>query len=1214
MLLGTASGFVVECLETYYPKSPRYYLANPDDLFCDWTHERDWMYLNLWGRLAYDPNTPDAVFDAMVTDRFGEIGASLVRSWKAAGRIISTAFSAFSLGPDHRNHAIELEWGGNTAGYIAGEPFDSHLFKSTREALADGLTGARDGRISPWEAAALLRADAAIAEQASAIPLFAAPQSEQKRLKELITACTQAAHLGRYYAERFLSAFRAAQAEGGMKEAAGKSTFHMREAEKEWGSLASCSFYKPFTERLRMHTNTFHWEQELPKVRAEADRLALIAASVPDSLPPLPPRPPLPSIQLKVLPETVSMALKAAGITKAWALVKPLPSSAFFHKCAMTRRGDLFVREFHRDPWGHAVAAEVERDGRTERIPGLHGDAPYLVIPSKTGLTPLLYSSAEALTFLDPALISPSKYGVLLVSSRASNFHRGFSIPVQRKILEPVRQGMTLIVLAQDYAPGRYTLDWLPKTLNVEARQERAFDPAGLLGMTRIEDTDIMRYRFLPSPGWDVSAGGGTAVLSLGKGRVVLIDARLLERLHVPGCAVSLEALLRETGHGKPVVVVDAGTEGGLYTSSVIIDFMNAREIPFLTLGEVVAEIQGARASNPIAGHLDDDDILASLDTRGERMVNSLLETKVKSAAALSAARSREELDQRRVVQSAELMRCLGLDPLPPRTPLNAKVTGVIERQGYRIEKIAFESRPNFPVTAHLYVPYGAAGRKLPVIVNPHGHWAWKKQDPTVQSRLIGQVLHGYLALVIDSPGYSFEGDNRVERRSAGTHDDLRLVLGSQNATSVYVWDLMRALDYLETRPEADMARIGLTGASGGGLATVWAFAAEPRFTCAAPVVFASSLETNPHNGCLCNHVPGTVRIGDRADLLSLRAPAPLLLIGAEDDREFPAAGMRLSAQKLRAVWNLFGKSDDAWIRMFPGGHDYSKPMRETVLGFFDKYLRGIGDGSPVPEPVITTEPPAASELYVLPEPPPDALSMRGIARAMFARPPIAVTAEDWIQLNGGLPEAVPPEASVQDESGGKRRLTFVSESGLRIPALLWSARGEERAFAVLVSENGKTAAVGEFAVERLRDAGISCLAVDPRGLGELKGLDLRLTTYLGQAPTFLMGWDIVRSIAALVPPGVKVALVGRGPSAGMAVLAASLIEPRVGWVGGISTLRDFTDAFDDGVPLLAVQPRANYAPSLEGLRGLVKAEAIWSFLNEPEPGWEENLIGWVHR
>jgi hypothetical protein len=239
---------------------------------------------------------------------------------------------------------------------------------------------------------------------------------------------------------------------------------------------------------------------------------------------------------------------------------------------------------------------------------------------------------------------------------------------------------------------------------------------------------------------------------------------------------------------------------------------------------------------------------------------------------------------------------------------------------------------------------------------------------------------------------------------------------------------------------------------------------------------------------------------------------------------------------------------------------------------------------------------------------------MRGIARAMFARPPIAVTAEDWIQLNGGLPEAVPPEVSVQDESGGKRRLTFVSESGLRIPALLWSARGEERAFAVLVSENGKTAAVGEFAVERLRDAGISCLAVDPRGLGELKGLDLRLTTYLGQAPTFLMGWDIVRSIAALVPPGVKVALVGRGPSAGMAVLAASLIEPRVGWVGGISTLRDFTDAFDDGVPLLAVQPRANYAPSLEGLRGLVKAEAIWSFLNEPEPGWEENLIGWVHR
>ena len=73
-------------------------------------------------------------------------------------------------------------------------------------------------------------------------------------------------------------------------------------------------------------------------------------------------------------------------------------------------------------------------------------------------------------------------------SSRASNFHRNFNVPLQRKILDPVRRGMTLVVLAQDYAPGRYTLDWLPKPLEVESRREsRPFDPAGALGLSRID-------------------------------------------------------------------------------------------------------------------------------------------------------------------------------------------------------------------------------------------------------------------------------------------------------------------------------------------------------------------------------------------------------------------------------------------------------------------------------------------------------------------------------------------------------------------------------------------------------------------------------------------------------------------------------------------------------------------------------------------------------
>jgi len=256
MPLGTASGFVVEGLETYYPQSPRYYMADPKDAYCEWTHQRDWMYLTLWGRLGYDPATPDDAFDAMVADKLGAAAKELIPAWEAASRIIHLAFSAFSLGPDHRNHAIELEWGGDTAGYIAGEPFDSHVFKSVRDTLADASTGGSDGRLSPPQTAARLLAEAAAAEKAAQIPLASAPASEQKRLKELVTVCGQVAHLGRYYAERFMSAQRSAEADAGNAAAAGLATAHIEEAAKEWAAIAACPFYKPFTERLRMRTNT----------------------------------------------------------------------------------------------------------------------------------------------------------------------------------------------------------------------------------------------------------------------------------------------------------------------------------------------------------------------------------------------------------------------------------------------------------------------------------------------------------------------------------------------------------------------------------------------------------------------------------------------------------------------------------------------------------------------------------------------------------------------------------------------------------------------------------------------------------------------------------------------------------------------------------------------------------------------------------------------
>jgi dienelactone hydrolase len=107
----------------------------------------------------------------------------------------------------------------------------------------------------------------------------------------------------------------------------------------------------------------------------------------------------------------------------------------------------------------------------------------------------------------------------------------------------------------------------------------------------------------------------------------------------------------------------------------------------------------------------------------------------------------------------------------------------------------------------------------------------------------------------------------------------------------------MRAVDYLATRPEADMSRVGITGVSGGGHATMFAFAADERFSCAVPVCYPTSFLDGWDNGCDCNHVPGYMQVGDRADVIALRAPAPVFVIGAKDDREFPPSGTLRTAR-----------------------------------------------------------------------------------------------------------------------------------------------------------------------------------------------------------------------------------------------------------------------------------------------------------------------------
>jgi len=1202
MKIGAASGYTVEGLNAFYPPSPNYYLANPEEQDCAWVHERDEMYWLLWGRMGYDPETPESVFQSRIEEWFGGGGKRAASLWKTASRIVPLAYTAFSLGPDHRNHAPELEWGGTTEDFAAAAPFDTLSFRGIQEEIAAITTRAGDGRPGLRDVAAMLGDYAAtIRKGIGAIDVQRAPETHRKRLKALLSGLKMLAHLATYYQGRFLSAYDLASIENQTGNLAATpqllQDFHL--AVEGWEGLSTSSeagFYKPFTERLRMKTNDFHWKSALPRIAAEADMLA----QLPEVNPPLPPK-----IARMDLPRgakltwgardgMIECSIPAKGLDRAWLLMKPLPSTTFFHKTQMGRVGDRFVLKFERENWGHCIAAEVERgEAKTRTLSFMKGETPYLVIPARKGATPQIYGTEEAMTFLDPEILTPQKHGLLLLCTRAWVFHRFFPLSVRRKILEPVSRGMTLLVLQQDYASGRYPLDWLPGSLQAVAKPANVFDPGGALGLPAVHTRDILWQPFVSKSGWEIFGNGGIAHLKYGKGDIWMVSARLQQRLIVPECAQALVRLLRLGGTTRPVVLIDAGTEGAQYSNSLIPDLMNAQGIPFLTLGEVIAKEQGMNLFKPIAGKIADDGVL---EGRGGDIMNNFLAAKVKDKASIATAPTRAEFQTLRTTRKQELMRALGLAPMPPRTPLNARVTGVFQRSGYRVENVVLESRPRFYVTAQVYVPDGRDGARYPVIMNPHGHWSHKKAEPTVQARCIFQALHGYLAVVVDSPGCSFEGDNKIERRAEGAHNDFKLLQGGTNATGYYVWDLMRVLDYVAARPDADVAHVGITGASGGGLATLYTFAADDRYTCAVPVVYMAGMEIAPDNGCLCNHVPGTLQIGDRSDVAGIQAPKPVLLIGAEVDGEFPPDAMRLTGEKMRRTWALFGAGDAVHTLIFPGGHDYNRPMREAAVGFFDKHLKGVGDGSPVQEPAFTIPDPNSPEMFVLEKPPDDERTMRDLSLERLENPGNVSFAE-VIRVNGGLPDRAPLQYREMDQ-GAKRHVTFESEPGLTIPGILYLPRAGVKGVKIFVCDEGKVAAISQFRVTEEVEKGYACLCVDARGTGELSGINQRYLTYLGTALPFAQGWDIVRAAQAMGNYSAHVEVIGKGPVAALSVLYAALMEPKLARVTGYDCPREFKDVFREDVPDLAVQPRANLCGSLSHLRSLVP-HGDWRFPGE---------------
>lgn len=330
-------------------------------------------------------------------------------------------------------------------------------------------------------------------------------------------------------------------------------------------------------------------------------------------------------------------------------------------------------------------------------------------------------------------------------------------------------------------------------------------------------------------------------------------------------------------------------------------------------------------------------------------------------AEQLARIRTADEVRQRAGFVRAEFLRAIGGLPTE-RTPLNARVTGMLERPGYRIEKVIYESLPGCFVTANLYVPTSGAG-PFPAVLGTAGHAMPEgKASPVYQSAFISLALRGYVVLAFDPPaqGERWELKDPVtgEMKSLGhISPGLQCLLSGDTSARYFMWDGIRGFDYLLTRSEVDPRRIGVAGNSGGGTQSAFLGICEPRLAAVASSCYWTDW---PHlwkaGGPQDSEqvLPGWIRAGlDFSDLALAFAPKPILMLTATKD-SFPVGGARVAHAEARRLFALLGAEKQMGYFEYNDGHAWSKPRREATVAWFDQWLAGRTDV--VNEPAHTPE------------------------------------------------------------------------------------------------------------------------------------------------------------------------------------------------------------------------------------------------------------------
>jgi cephalosporin-C deacetylase-like acetyl esterase len=477
--------------------------------------------------------------------------------------------------------------------------------------------------------------------------------------------------------------------------------------------------------------------------------------------------------------------------------------------------------------------------------------------------------------------------------------------------------------------------------------------------------------------------------------------------------------------------------------------------------------------------------------------------------AAVAAVNVPEELVQRQRMLKAKFVDSLG--GFPEKTPLNARIVGKLGGDGFRVEKVVFESRPDHHVAANLYVPEGKP--PFPGVLVPCGHSANGKANEAYQRICILLAKNGLAALCYDPIGQGeryqlLDDDGKPSIAGSTAEHSLigvgALLVGRQTAT-YRIWDGIRSLDYLASRPDIDPTRLGCTGNSGGGTLTAYLMALDDRIVAAAPSCYVTSLERlfatiGPQDAE--QNITGQVAFGmEHADYVTMRAPKPTLLcVGTQD--YFDISGAWTTFREAKLAYGLLGHGERVDLFEFNDKHGFSKPRREAAMRWMRRWLLNKDD-APVEHdfPIFTDQElqctksgqvlaefsgKSAFDLNVDREK--ELASQRTRRLATSDRR----LSREIVRQRLGLPDVI-PTATRQDLGSTKRegysitRTTFETEPGIIVPGLVFNPQEVSSDHLVIyLNDVGMASDAGPGGtIEKLCKSGIPVLALDLRGLGE---------------------------------------------------------------------------------------------------------------------------------